>query len=210
MTATRFGSYNSDTSVRFPWTGACTLMRMPSLPTATNLLLTALVLMASVAPPAVRHVHPVAEGSHWHHDHGDHSHAPHQADHRHGAASTERHGHHAVLRHPMAAAVAVQSGHWHLHLVFLGIEITLPDRFPQKQDRGPQPSVEWVLQRASENLPPPQTSRPAPSELLVAAPLPPSLGDASPFQAVSPLSPQVATAPLCDRARLERSGVLLA
>lgn len=183
---------------------------MPSLPAATNLLLSALVLMASVAPPAVRHVHPVAADGHGYHDHGHHSHAAHQADHRHGGASTERHGHHDVLRHPIASDLAVESELWHLHLGFLGIEVILPDRFPEKQGHGSQPNSEVVLLRASEDLPPPQTNRPAPPDVLVSAPLPPPLGDGSPFQAVSPLSPQVATAPLCDRARLERSGVLLA
>lgn len=185
-------------------------MRMPSLPAATNLLLSALVLMATVTPPAVRHLHPVATGSHWHHDHGDHSHAAHQADHRQACDSAGQHDQHAVSRHPMAADVAVENGLWHLHLVLLGIELTLPDRFPEKHDRRSQPSGEVVLLRASEDLPPPQTSRSTPSNLLASEPLPSSLGDAAPLQAISPISPQVASAPLCDRARFERSGVLLA
>ncbi len=169
----------------------------------TALLQTALLLAVSLAPPGVRHSHSLGERVAGHH--------------RHAAADGHVHNHHHVAhRHPgslegsVCTAIGERPG-WHLHLNMLGFEMTLPDPLSSsnESESSGHPNVVAVAV-GREVL---SDAATLPSSVPQGSPLtttPTSQSDAAPMLAVVWSDPPVSCTPLCDRARHERSGVLLA
>ena len=182
---------------------------MPFLQSATSMLLSALVLTAAVAPPAVRHVHSLAGGSRLQHEHSSHRHGPGHDRHSPDIESSGQHGELTTHLPPMNTAVIACGVVWHLHLLLLGVEVTLPDRSSDNEDRRSQPGCEFALLRSGDELLLQQSSGSMSVVSAALQSLPSSQGDAAPLQVAAPHSPQVCSMPLCDRARHERSGVLL-
>jgi len=188
-------------SARF-WHSVC---RMDNRPwkTGTSGLLAGILLAASLAPPATRHYHHVADGDGVQHEHEATRH------------SDEGHNHHrSDCLHHFAAEDQdrsdwVSGGWWHLHFDWLGFEFTLPEPAPNQGDREAQESVEVLVLASGQEWLPLQDSR---SALLPSCgpATSTSSGDAAPMQAGVSAVPPVTCAPLCDSARRERSGVLLA
>ena len=168
---------------------------------ATSVLLSAFLVAAGVASPAARHVHPLSEGLVEH----DHDHA---TGHCHsGTPDHPREGH---GEHQHAPLVAGLGDLWHLHFALLGIEFTLPDTLPVEENRSGGSGFELILLRPSEEpLPALATCHESTAKLAASAAMSQSV-DAAPCQTVTAAPPPVESAPLCDRARHERSGVQLA
>jgi len=99
---------------------------------------------------------------------------------------------------------------WHLHICLLGINLALPESEREQSERlNGDPPADLTVSRPSATL---TLDASAPSisaqQLLrhcAAAPL----GDAAPLYAVASSPAPVTSAPLCERARRERTGVLL-
>lgn len=166
---------------------------------ASNLLLSASVLMWGMVPPAIRHSH---EGGT-------------DPEHRHDAVAEygqEHGGHHdgADHRHEewrLSVSVALRAFAVHLHWDLFGVDFSMPASQDGEQDTR---AFRSALIRLVDELPTlipggrdsqsvPWVAPAAPAPDLVAVP-------------TSPSRPPnlVASMPLCDRARRERSGVLLA
>ncbi len=176
---------------------------------ATSLLLATMLVAITIAPPAIRHAHSAADDSHVHHHHHHHHHHSnpdglHQHSH-HG-------GHHSHdLADVHGADAQWSGGHGsHLHVHFLFFDFTLPDPAPDQHDpesygrdivsvlSWSQVAVSWkALQNAStwQMVPPSHDV---------------CLEDAALLQVVVAAPPPVSCPPLCDRARRERTGVLIA
>ena len=164
---------------------------------ATSLLLAAMLLGATVAPPAVRHAHPTEDGSAAHHEHDDHH--------------ARAHGHrHFDDARESTTAVELSCDHWwHLHFHVLGFAFTLPEPPPSQSDRESERNVDFlVLTKSQDWFPGAAWQSDAfrhgvPPSAFVA------MEDAAPMQAVVSAPPPVSCAPLCDSARRDRTGVLL-
>jgi hypothetical protein len=106
---------------------------------------------------------------------------------------------------------AIVDGHWwHLHFQLLGFEFTLPEPASDQGD-GESRSKDAVPVLASgQDLLPCQTAQSASAQQVIRSSTFSSPGDAAPMQVVVSAPPPVSCAPLCDIARRERSGVLLA
>jgi len=164
----------------------------------TSVLLAALLLGSTVAPPAVRHSHPVAEGvAGRYHDHDDHH------DDEHG----EQHAHEA--RESITLAELSCSHWWHLHFEMLGLAFTLPEPDPCQDDCDSEAEFEVLALVTGQEFFS-GSSRPDSLEHGVPMAAASVAGDAAPLQADLSAPPPVSCAPLCDAARRERSGVLLA
>lgn len=170
-----------------------------------NLLLALSLLAGGVIPPAVRHAHE--GGNDLAHQH-DVALAGSLEDARH----TECDDHHTLPAgaSPVTALIACDS---HFHVQWLGFQVTLSGRDtsgPVKSSEDHRTS-EWVFVRAVRDMnPAPQNGLQVGRSSIVDLhqPLP---GDTAEVSAsVSPSSCPVTVSPLCDRARHERSGVLLA
>jgi hypothetical protein len=156
---------------------------------ATSLLLSAILLAAGFVPPGVRHHHEVSDGQLAGHDHGE------------SDATADHHDHECT-----GDVVGLKGGLWHLHFEFLGLGVTLPDGRHLGSDE--QEVAEFQFVPASEDVP----VRAASSEALLLRLLCSSSGvavDAAPLPSPPMPAPPVTSPPLCDRARFERSGVLL-
>ena len=181
----------------------------------TSLLLATMLGAIAVAPPAVRHVHPLADEGHVHHRHDAspnglhrHSHQGDKWDHRHSHHGGQRYGH---LAGAHGGGAELAAGHWwHLHYQFLFFEFTLPDSVPDQDDResyGRDTVSVLTVAREAVSCRAPQTASAwqmiPPSDAV-------SPEDAALLQVVVTAPPPVSCPPLCDRARRERSGVLIA
>jgi len=162
------------------------MLLTPSLRTATSLALAVTLLAVAVAPPAVRHAHSVDEGGGSHSHSGEDARAETHGDSQHG------HGH-----------------EWHLHVSFLGLEITLPDRVPNRGNDESGAQTEVVLLASRTVVTAPSLCCEASLAGTLSAPSQPSLDDAVAMQFRATAPPPVSVAPLCDAARRERTGVLL-
>ena len=188
-------------------------MSFGSLRLATGMLAAAMTLAAAIAPPGFRHRHPLDDQNQPHHDHcSPHERALH-AEHDHGyGGHTHQHKvethRHPSLVHDLAEGVA--SDLWHIHIVLFGCPVTLPDPHPEDDDdRSNGQPVFVSLRGCNEPILHEMSSRPTLE--------PRDAGPAVPFAVVvAQRQPQSATSPpehlilLCDSARRERSGVLLA
>ena len=166
---------------------------------ATNLLLSALVLAWGVVPPAVRHSH---EGGA-------------DVNHRHEVAAHHGHEHHGHSHdedwHPGGAKVSASVLRGlvvHLHWSFLGLDFSVPLSDDEQSKDGRQAATPAVV-RLVDFAPAPTLDT---GHSLSIAPVIVAL---SSLEAALVQAPSLAgferrqSAPLCDRARRERSGVLL-
>ena len=165
---------------------------MPFLRSATSMLLSALVLTAAVAPPAVRHVHALAGGSRLQHEHSSHRHGPGHDRHSQGIESSGQHGELTTHLPPMNAEVVASGVVWHLHLLLLGVEVTLPDRSPDNEDRRSQPGCEFALLRSGDDLLLQQSGGSMSVVSAALQSLPTSQGNAAPLQLAPPILPKCA------------------
>jgi hypothetical protein len=176
----------------------------PPLRKVTSVCLAAVLLLGSIAPPAVRHVHALAEGAGTHHRH--------DADHHLAGAHGHHHdesGHHQAARGSEHAA-SMSSHWWHLHIQLLGLALTLPE--PASRDDGrqsPRNDVLFLLAGQEKPFLFRATLWTEMQQLLV-SPVFSATEDAAFTQIVILRPAPVSCAPLCDRARRERSGVLTA
>lgn len=183
-------------------------MSSPWIENATRVLLAALVLTAAVAPPALRNSHALEQGGEVHHRHD----ANHDANHDAGNGHVH-HGEHG--KHHLSASrqidTRLSSGdRWHLHFHLLGFEFTLPEPASDQGDResSGQEAVS-VVPFAHEPVPC-RTTQTA-SAWQTFPPFTAVLPEDAAFLQVVVISPPPVSCPrLCDRARRERSGVLIA
>ena len=99
---------------------------------------------------------------------------------------------------------------WHFHFALLGFELTLPDTLPVEEDRPGGSDLELIPLRPSEEPLPTWGSCQESTARLAASAATLRSADAAPCPTVTAGPAPVSSAPLCDRARRERSGVLLA
>jgi hypothetical protein len=169
-----------------------------------NLLLAALVVAWGSVPPAVRHSHVGGDDArHCHRHHGRDAHRHFHGNDAHG------HFHERSDRSSQDVSTRILAGVIvHLHWGWLGLHVSLPVTEDERSDGGPDGAVPTVF-RLVDMLPTPTvgTCGFAGHSL---SPEPPSgfvgFVAAAPLQRSPDLLP---AAPLCDRARRERSGVLL-
>jgi hypothetical protein len=180
-------------------------MVVRSWKSATSLLLVSILLGASLAPPGIRHSHPISEGVGIRHHGHDTASSP---SGEHDRQDTSWSGH----REDQTSDVAqLGETRHHVHFHVLGLEITFPDPVPAQDDDGSQAVVEWMTLAAGEQpLPGHSVNRGSfPQDSVQPAAILP-MGDAALTEAKASPPPPVACAPLCDSARRERSGVLRA
>jgi len=165
----------------------------------TSLLLAAMLLGATVAPPAVRHSHPVEEGGagryHHHEDHPAHEHGGQHAD---------------DARESITSPGSSCSHWWHMHFQVLGVNFTLPEPSSSRSDRESEADSEVLVLVTGQEFFSGSSSRPDSLERRLPTPAFSVVGNAAALQTVVSAPPPVSCAPLCDSARQERSGVLLA
>ena len=169
-----------------------------------SVVLAGILLAASIAPPGIRHTHSVAESDGIHHQHKDgqqfagHGHSHHNDEQRRVSAWQE------------TGTQISGSPTRHLHFYFLGLELTLPDSTPEEGDDNSLRKTEVLAVAQGHKLQLFQTtsSDPTlPNPVLSTHSTAPS---SAPMQTIVLRTPPVSSAPLCDTARFERSGVLLA
>lgn len=181
------------------WRGLVS-MDMP-LRSTTSLLLAAMLLGATFAPPAIRHAHLPSEGDISHSRGADHHHS-----HRHDAHDASP----IPSADPSLHFADVLGGHWwHLHFHLLGIDFTFPEPGSGGNDGESPENLNVLTLAAGQQWLPSHSVRLNWIEDLVPPSASSSLGDAAPMQVVVFTPPPVSSAPLCDTARRERSGVLL-
>jgi hypothetical protein len=169
--------------------------------TATNLFLSALVLAWGIVPPAVRHSHEGGEDTRHRHDavadHGhDHGERGHTGDADSAPAGSDVSP--AVLR-----ALVV-----HLHWSVFGVDFSVPVPEDDQPNDGSN-DAELAVVRLVDSVPTPAIDRNGPASI---APM--TVAQLGLESAVVPNPPLASfhltqPVPLCDRARHERSGVLL-
>lgn len=178
-----------------------------------GMLAAAMTLGAALAPPGIRHQHASGDRNHSHrnhaslpreiahteHDHGHGTHARHRAEHSHRHAPDAR-----------APAQTLVDAPWHVHVVLFGYTATLPDPRPQ-DDGGHSPGQPVFVTLQGYELPVLLDA----SNLLVLE-RPQAVLAPNSCDVVARRHPLPDTAPpeglilLCDGARRERTGVLLA
>jgi hypothetical protein len=168
-----------------------------------HVMLAAVLLGATLAPPKLRHLHALADGALLHHAHG-------VADCLDAEAAYSRFSARYEERGAVERIGALADDAWHLHWQLFGIEVTLPDRCPGNDERTAEGAVQFIGALADEDL---CVVRPfdaaafarvfAPPAITTPVDLTPSFGGG---EGAPPDRPVL----LCDRARQERSGVQLA
>jgi hypothetical protein len=183
-------------------------MRNGFRPKAINLMLSALVLTWGFVPPGFAHAHSGGGDSDHRHDtrrdvtHGDAHHHNHDAHHH---DSDGEHHEHASEFDFTVLEDSVLHFHWQL----LGVEFSVPFRESPVEDDRPETAPPVVVRVMNEVVSPTQAGPSFDRVHLVGncAPGTDIVRNLDPI----PRSQNLATSiPLCDSARLERSGVLLA
>lgn len=200
-------SYHYRVEVNHPPDACRAEMVVCSWKSATSLLLVSILLGASLAPPGIRHSHPIATAGglrHHDHNHGDTSFLSDEPDHG-GASGVDHH----ADRDSDVSQLGEARHHVHLHV--LGLEITLPDPLPAQDDDRSQDVVEWMTLAVGEQPLPGHSVNwgSFPQDVVQPAVILPKSAAAL-TDAKAPSPPPVSCAPLCDSARRERSGVLRA
>lgn len=168
----------------------------------TNLLLSALVLAWGIVPPGVQHVH--AGGSDPTHGHGERHEVAHDGSHHH--ESDDEHHDQATVSDVSLPADDVLHLHWRL----LGVEFSMPVSEEPVEDDADGDAVPSAIVRVISEIVPATQAGPAFGRVLPAAICAPGADVARSLEPI-PRPPNLVTSiPLCDSARLERSGVLLA
>ena len=176
-------------------------MRQRFSATPTNLLLSTLVLAWGIVPSAIRHGHEGGEDTNHRHEavanHGrDHDDRGHSSDADSQPAGSEVSP--AVLRSLVV----------HLHWSLFGVDFSVPVSEDDQPDDGSN-AAEPAVVRLVDSVPTPAIENDrSPSNSLVTASQPGL--DSAVVPTSSLTTPSLTqSAPLCDRARHERSGVLL-
>ncbi|NQT17861.1 MAG: hypothetical protein HQ582_34225 [Planctomycetes bacterium] len=176
-----------------------------------SVLVSASLLVFALVPPGVRHAHDVVDGAIGKCDHGSPAAVPEVDHHHHDGLSTHPHAHvfHGPQSGPRQEVSRPTGDTWHVHFAILGLYFALPDtNLPN--DRGEGASGELVFLHVARN------STPIPADGSVSDVwLPDATASGWQGDAVAPLAralrpPPVTSIPLCDSARLERTGVRLA
>ena len=169
-----------------------------------SLLLSALVLACGTVPPGFRHAH--LGGADTGHRHGDGrpQTVAHHASHEHDSDADHRE--HATVPDTTLLSDFVI----HLHWRFLGMDFSIPEPdepAPGNDDEGTAPPA---IVRAMDGIVPATQVGPSFGRVLLAVICTPS-ADVVQNRTPPLRSPDFTTSiPLCDSARLERTGVLLA
>lgn len=157
-------------------------------------ILSAALLLTNGLPMAVQHAHPVGKNlSHHTHDTGFASHG-----------SMSPHREHL----PVIASASLTEVTEHIHLLWLGMEFTLPAPKGHEPDKSVSPSGACVLARLNDQCASELDSTPSPCVLVD------DLFLSEAFCVISAPAAEVrprelASLPLCDTARHARSGVQL-
>ena len=162
-------------------------------------MLSALVLAWGVVPPGFEHAHA---GGHSDHQHDKCREVSHHGSHHHD--TDDEHHEHAAESDATGLVDCVLHFHWRL----LGVEFSMPvpTEPADGDDEGTVPPA--VVRMTSEIVPATQAG-PAFGRVLLAASCAPSADVVRNLEPI-PRPPNLVTSvPLCDSARLERSGVLL-
>lgn len=170
--------------------------------------LSALVLIGTLLPPGVRHAHGEMDRPFVHHDHDEPRQPAVSHGHHHDGDEHHSHGHAATPPEPDAS---IPDECWHLHLALVLIDLTLPAPSEPADGEGDPSDEDTSIVRCGRGFLPGVQGRAESdgrSSSTDGLALPTS--DAVVLQAVVSSPPPVTTAPLCDGARRERSGVLLA
>jgi hypothetical protein len=179
-----------------------------------NLVLSVLVLAWGILPPGVRHAHVGGGDSTHRHDagqtvahHGPHDHDSvdgHDADHAHHSGDGN-HQHETGLDVSLSADCVV-----HLHWRLLGIEFSMPvSQEPADGEDDVDTGVPAIV-RMSDELVPVARAGPSVDRVCLSHTCTPSADVVRDLAPVSRPTNLDTSIPLCDSARLERSGVLLA
>ena len=167
-----------------------------------SLLLSALVLAWGIVPAAVQHTH---EGGHEPaHRHDDSHQAAHHGSHDHHSDD----GHHEHAPVPNVSLLA--DNVLHLHWQFLGMEFSMPAPEEPADNGGDERTAPQAIVRTMNEEGLTTQAGPSIGRVLLSGIYAPSADVVRNSEAV-PRPPNLVTSiPLCDSARLERSGVLLA
>ena len=168
----------------------------------TSLLLSALVLAWGIVPPGVEHSH--AGGSDATHGHEHHHEVAHHGSHDHDFS--DQHCESEPLPQVSLLADSVR----HLHWRFLGMKFSMPapgQPTDNGDDQGDLPPA--IVCGVDEGVLAMHTG-PAFARTLLFGICEPSIDVVCGMRPIPPSPNLVTTMPLCDSARLERSGVLLA
>ena len=169
---------------------------------AINLLLSALVLAWGVVPSGIQHAH--AGGNDSTHRHGDCHEAAHHDSHDHDL--DDDHHDHATLPDASLLADSVV----HLHWQFLGIDFSMPAPEQPIDGNDDHGTIPPAIVRVANEIVLAAQAGPSSSRVFPAVICALSADVVRDVQPV-PRPPNLVTSiPLCDSARFERSGVLLA
>ena len=170
---------------------------------AMNLLLSALVLAWGFVPPGFEHAHAGGGDSDHQHD-TDHD-VAHHGSHHHDADA--EHHEHAVEPDDTDVTALVDYA-LHFHWQLLGVEFSMPMPM-EPTDGDDEGTVPPAVVRVMNEIVPATQAGPAFGRVLLAANCAPSADVVRNLEPI-PRPPNLVTSiPLCDSARLERSGVLL-
>ena len=187
-------------------------MRNRFLQKVMNLLLSAMVLAWGIVLPGVQHVHAGgSDPAHGHddchevvdynshnHDSGDHEAGDHETD-------VEHHEHSTALDVSLLVDYVL-----HLHWELLGVEFSMPmPEAPVESDDNGNTAPPAIV-RVIGDIVPATPSSPSLGRVLLAAICTPSADVVWSLEPIPCPRNLVTSIPLCDSARFERSGVLLA
>ena len=167
-----------------------------------SLLLSALVLVWGVIPPGVEHTHTGGNDASHKHDKCDDV-AHHDSHNHHG---DDGHHEHATVPDVSLSADNVLHLHWQL----LGLELSIP--LPEEPVDGTDDENTTLpaFVRVMDEIVPTMQAGLSFDRVLLAAICTPSVDTVWILEPIPRPPDLVTTIPLCDSARLERSGVLLA
>lgn len=178
-------------------------VRKRLIPTALSVVLSASVLACGITPPAIRHAHHGGADTNHCHDDGAkhdsetcHHHEPDGSDHRHEEAVG-------------TALACLGDSLAHLHWRIFGLSFCMPTPQDGEHDEdggGTSSALVWLVDELPTLIQTGERSQGVP----LAAPPAPGADRVAAESSPSHHSPPVSAIPLCDSARLERSGVLLA
>ncbi|MDC0934824.1 hypothetical protein OAS39_00965 [Pirellulales bacterium] len=176
------------------------MMRLSLSYNAVSVLLTALMLAGSVGAHAFGHAHV---GGDEFHSHADGAIVVHDCgSHRCAYCNDHQEQHRCTGDYPLAAASVS-----HTHLTLFGFDFSIPPAGDSDDDHDNPLSTTFV--GLSDDCPIVLVARSLDIDLLRALLLTASVGDLVASPTATFAMPQAPSAPLCDSARFERSGVLL-
>ena len=170
-----------------------------------NLLLSALVLAWGIAPPGMQHAHSGGNDN-------THRHDTHQQDaHRNDACrETAAHTSHDHERETVWDFSLPADFVLHLHWQLLGVEFSIPAPEEPADNDDDRNTIPAAVVRVMNEVVPTAQAGPSFGRVLSADTCISSADLVSSLQPVPRWANQITSLPLCDSARFERSGVLLA